>query len=233
MTKIEVRLIALILLGSPMFLLAGAASRPSEPVGLRGFLDPAYKSFTLVWKPSASASLAGYNIYRRTTLRGTPVKINAYLSPLNVFADRVNGETFYYSVRAVDADGNESGDFAVIDSSPDTRVYFLEDDSKAPASALEKAHAYPVPFTPNGDGFNDIVNVVVQNPNGSATNGTIFDLDGRLVSHMTLPAQTAGTSTTLTWNGSDTSGRTAPSGLYVYQVLGDGKVITGTVAVAR
>ena len=44
---------------------------------------------------------------------------------------------------------------------------------------------------------------------------------------------TNGIGTTLTWDGKDTSGAVVPSGAYIYRIMGEGKVFTGTVAVAR
>lgn len=360
-----------------VFLLAWAAAPPGssasagagEPMGLRGYSDFSRKSFTLMWE---SAAGVGYNIYRRDTLRGTPIKINPYVLPIPVFADRINGQTYYYTIRAIDSTGLESPESLIIDSSIDIRLYFLASDqrtiliipasaaaplqssknewgvpltitmteepadgvvrslnfqfvrgdngkavkgvslsrceaavsigynsiggqltpgapnsipsaadlpmpespeqllvywnngvqwikiggtldheagtiniassqlgryqlrvaARAPALALEKSNIFPSLFTPNGDGYNDQLYFVLENPNSAAVRGEIHDLSGRFVAELT-PGQAGGIGTTLLWNGHDSSGSTVSSGLYIYRVVGDGKEITGTVAVAR
>jgi hypothetical protein len=39
--------------------------------------------------------------------------------------------------------------------------------------------------------------------------------------------------TVLYWDGRDTAGTIVPSGVYLYQIEVDGKVLSGTVVVAR
>lgn len=350
------------------------AAFDGHPHGLKGVLSPNRSAFTLLWEPVAQA--VGYNIYRRSSLKGDPVKVNAYLSSLTVFADRVDGRTYYYSVAAVDASGAESAPSFLVDSSPDTRVIYLAPDgvtcvilpqnaadmlrpahnpygvaltiqlkeediaqnrdivrevrlqlvrtdtgeeikdvafpapgalvyvgyhmvngqlargapraagsehalvsgaapealvlywnngvswielggindrnaqtvntvspvlghyqlrtaSKASALSLEKSNVFPSLFTPNGDGFNDQVYFVLDNPNGAAVTGEIFDLMGRHIATLPAPSQPLGPATTLTWIGLDSQGSSVPSGLYVYRIKGDGTTLTGTIAVGR
>ncbi|MBV9080246.1 MAG: hypothetical protein JO102_03910, partial [Elusimicrobia bacterium] len=105
----------------------------------------------------------------------------------------------------------------------------------APAASLKlsRANVYPRIFTPNGDGFNDRVFMILENPNNAEVSGEIRDLTGRLVVTLPPPTLTAGIGTTLSWAGRDSSNAVVPSGLYVYRIEGDGTTITGTVAVAR
>jgi len=83
-------------------------------------------------------------------------------------------------------------------------------------------------FTPNGDGKNDVVLMRFDNPNRSAVEGKIFDLRGAFVATM----QAGPDPNTLMWDGR-MNGRTVTSGVYLYQVTGDGKTFNGTVVVAR
>jgi hypothetical protein len=64
----------------------------------------------LTWTPNNEADLAGYNVYRREG-DPQPQKINAELVKTPAFRDSgvVPGQTYFYSVSAVDLRSNESG----------------------------------------------------------------------------------------------------------------------------
>lgn len=350
---------------------------PNTPMGLKGILDPTGHAFTLTWEEvmqnsdgSPLTDLAGYNVYRRTTLNGSPIRLTATPLTISAFADQVNNQIFYYTVRAIDTSGNESNDSLFADSSPNANVIFVATDSAssvvmpksvndvlrsdhnkygvplsvqvaeipippntnilrqirlefirgdtfqalndtaftlpeavvsvgfnvvngapapgAPVSGqsvsasgsvpqpslywyngvtyvkvggtldsnahtlsikssylgtyqirstaqaeslvLDQANVYPRLFTPNGDGFNDNVFFVLENPNNSSVSGDVFDLAGRFVAHL-KPLN--GIGTTLYWDGKDLNGIVVPSGAYLYKVQGEGKTFTGTVGVAR
>jgi len=61
--------------------------------------------------------------------------------------------------------------------------------------------------------------------------GTVYDLTGARVADMT-PAATSPTAALL-WDGKDGNGQTVAGGIYIYQVVFEGKTATGTVVVAR
>ncbi|MBL8024699.1 MAG: gliding motility-associated C-terminal domain-containing protein [Elusimicrobia bacterium] len=85
-------------------------------------------------------------------------------------------------------------------------------------------------FTPNGDGRNDVTVVRLDNPNGEATHGTIYDTDGARVADMaTGPAP----GLSLTWDGCDANGASVPGGVYIYQVIVGGRRATGTIVVSK
>ncbi|HBL15677.1 MAG TPA: hypothetical protein DD417_02645 [Elusimicrobia bacterium] len=84
--------------------------------------------------------------------------------------------------------------------------------------------------TPNDDGKNDFIIFVFDNPNGADVAGTVFDLRGAKVADMAagpIPDRKS-----LQWDGK-MNGKAATSGVYVYQIKGDGKTFNGTVVVAR
>jgi len=87
-------------------------------------------------------------------------------------------------------------------------------------------------FTPNGDGWNDYLEIHYANPRDAFVNGKIYDLRGALIAEM----EKRSGAETLIWNGKDTDGHTVPGGVYIYQieVVGaENKIINGTVVVAR
>jgi fibronectin type 3 domain-containing protein len=63
----------------------------------------------VVWTPDTDTDLAGYNLYRREE-GGAEMKINQQLLSSSSYRDSsaVSGHTYFYSVSAVDARGNES-----------------------------------------------------------------------------------------------------------------------------
>lgn len=83
-------------------------------------------------------------------------------------------------------------------------------------------------LTPNGDGKNDVMLMIFDNPRRAPVSGKVYDLRGAYVATM-APGLAADT---LQWDGK-MNGKPVTSGVYIYQVEGDGKVFNGTVVVAR
>ena len=84
-------------------------------------------------------------------------------------------------------------------------------------------------ITPNGDGLNDIVIFTYDpGPNNVVATGRIYDLKGMFVANMTQGL----VPNTMTWDG-QMNGKYVTSGVYVYEIKGDGKTFTGTIVVAR
>jgi hypothetical protein len=83
---------------------------PSIPVGLAVVAVPEEKSMDLSWTSDADPDLAGYFVYRREDTT-SPVRISpAQPIPAPSFRDISvqSGHRYFYSVSAVDRDGNES-----------------------------------------------------------------------------------------------------------------------------
>jgi gliding motility-associated-like protein len=111
--------------------------------------------------------------------------------------------------------------------------YQVRTTAAASSLNLEQANVFPRLFTPNGDGFNDHVYFILENPNSVDVHGEIFDLMGRHVATLPAPVGNTGIGTTMTWDGKDSKGSVVPSGAYYYKIQGEGKTFTGTVGVAR
>ncbi|MGH9602534.1 MAG: hypothetical protein ACRD24_09115 [Terriglobales bacterium] len=105
--------------------LAHDAFPPAVPQNIQAVFAAAAQGFIdLTWTPGADADLAGYNVYRRDPVPphrraasagdpgefGPPHKINAELVKAPAFRDaRIErGQSYLYSVSAVDLRGNES-----------------------------------------------------------------------------------------------------------------------------
>ena len=64
----------------------------------------------LSWNASTSPSVAGYNVYRATSITGSYSRINAVLNSSMSYTDATvqSGQTYYYATTAVDSSGVES-----------------------------------------------------------------------------------------------------------------------------
>ncbi|MFH1379226.1 MAG: hypothetical protein ABII23_02995 [bacterium] len=99
------------------------------------------------------------------------------------------------------------------------------------ATSFELVQIWPTKtFTPNGDGINDEINFNFENPKESVVTGKIFDITGGYVADLKTGLNG---SWSLLWDGKDRSGSYAPKGVYIYQIEADGKIINGTIIVAR
>lgn len=84
---------------------------PAVPVGLQAVADAETKAIDLSWQPNTEADLAGYVVYRRDAgSNAAPVRISKDVQPAPTFHDAnvQPGQSYAYSVSAVDHDGNES-----------------------------------------------------------------------------------------------------------------------------
>jgi len=84
-------------------------------------------------------------------------------------------------------------------------------------------------FTPDNDSINDVFHVAYENPADQRVEGKIFDINGRFVGRMAQGS----IENSLEWDGRDTGGGYAPKGVYLYQLESAGKIINGTIVVAR
>ena len=112
-------------------------------------------------------------------------------------------------------------------------IYQVRTFEAATSLTLDKNSVFPRIFTPNGDGINDVVYFVIENPNHSAVDGKIYDVAGGEVADIRMAGAGAPTSDTMVWDGRDRSGRTVHAGIYIYRISGEGKKMTGTVVVAK
>lgn len=112
-----------------------------------------------------------------------------------------------------------------------------------PDQVIVSAKADPNPFTPNGDGRNDVTfisffvsNLIVERP----VTINLFDVTGRLVRSLLDTKSTAQAyveQNAIRWDGRDINGRLLPPGLYIYQIKVDvdglsPAVVTKTVSIA-
>ncbi|MBI3587023.1 MAG: gliding motility-associated C-terminal domain-containing protein, partial [Ignavibacteriales bacterium] len=112
-----------------------------------------------------------------------------------------------------------------------------------PEQIIVDATADPNPFTPNGDGKNDVTyisffvsNLVAERP----ITVKIYDVSGRIVRTLLETKSTAQAyveQNALRWDGRNDNGTLLPPGLYIYQIIVDvdglsPAVVTKTVSIA-
>jgi len=75
---------------------------------------------SLDWSHAAEAHLSGYNVYRSAGQGGPYTKMNASLVAASEYTDSdvINGNQYYYVVKAVDKSGNESGASNEVSANP-------------------------------------------------------------------------------------------------------------------
>jgi hypothetical protein len=100
----------------------------------------------------------------------------------------------------------------------------------ATLGSLTLTKVAPRIFTPNGDGFNDKARLEFDNPEQLPITGTVYDLAGARVADLKPGSDP---NSVLLWDGKDGDGQTVAGGIYIYQVVFEGKTATGTVVVAR
>ncbi|MBK8575544.1 MAG: gliding motility-associated C-terminal domain-containing protein [Elusimicrobia bacterium] len=145
-----------------------------------------------------------------------------------------NGATWVKVAQAnVEERGVGAGDLTVSFNTAVQGVYQIRQFDVATELTLDKAAVFPQIFSPNGDGINDLIYFVIQNPKQSSVSGRIIDMGGAEVGVLRPAGSGAPTEDTLTWDGRDSSGQSVPPGVYIYQIKGEGKTITGTMVIAR
>lgn len=92
---------------------------------------------------------------------------------------------------------------------------------------------YPRVITPNGDGINDLVFFLFDNPTDAPIKGSIYDLRAAKIADTKRSDLFAGPNSVMTWDGKDDSGSVVAGGVYLYKVEVGEKTFTGSVSVAR
>jgi gliding motility-associated-like protein len=170
-------------------------------------------------KPKASVGLS-YEVNGQGTVKGTNIKASQAGRNLALF--------WFNGIEWVKLGARADTDEQVITiKMKKLGRYKIKQVSAATEFTLNKV--YPRIFTPNNDGLNDAVNFEYANPNEKGIVCRIFDIRGALVRQLDIGQ----TETSFAWDGKDEKGKVAPSGVYIYQLEGEGKVINGTVILAK
>ena len=186
---------------------------------------------------------AGYNSLPRSA-RGSILGTGRLIKIRFTARVFLNGSTFKAFVRSTDpsADtGEEQLLWQQVD--PDNATTLTEGEGltivvPVESKVIDDVVIAPNPFTPNGDGINDVLEVnfsVFRVMQEREVRMRVYTLDGRLIWEEDL--MLSGGRHQFRWNGTDASGETVPPGLYLCQLhLGadwgesEGKTVTQPIA---
>jgi gliding motility-associated-like protein len=184
-------------------------------------------------QPQATVAV-GYGVAAGQVTRGAPASGNSRgpamlgVTPQNLSLYWFNGVTWVRIGGKLDALQQ-----VIKTKSSYLGSYQLRAQGGSTSLALSQGNVYPRLFSPNGDGLNDRVYFILENPNNAQVSGEIFDKNGRHVRNLPPAAQQSGIGTTLSWDGKDNQGVVVPGGAYIYKITGEDKTFTGSVGVAR
>ncbi len=180
---------------------------PAAPLNLAGEQVYTPEGMQLTWDPNSEGDLAGYNIYRGTSsgfIPGPGNFVTSTADTLTFDGDWSWEAGYWYKIAAVDIHGNESP-FAVTGPGEITG-----DDPMPMPEATFLAQNYPNPFNP-------ITSIGFGIKASGYVSIRIYDAAGRLVTTLVDESRLAGRYTT-EWNGQNTDGSTAASGVYFYRL---------------
>ncbi len=153
---------------------------PREPSGLRGTLSPDRNSITLNWHAvtqnadgTPCTDLTGYNIYRTDNIHlDIWTLVNGSLVTNLFWTDNsVNGQIFYYRVKAEDSANNESTNATmIIDSSTNTNIIALATDFYTKILTPQTNNS---PLYLESNNFNDDLVLTITQPQISINDGSI------------------------------------------------------------
>jgi fibronectin type 3 domain-containing protein len=90
----------------------------------------------------------------------------------------------------------------------------------------------PKVFTPGIAPYQKIT-FYVDNPDGDKVVGKVFDLRSEFVADLKADGDPTSSNVILEWDGQTSDSGPAHKGVYIYQIEGSGKVVNGTIVVAR
>ncbi|OGR85073.1 MAG: hypothetical protein A3J74_08670 [Elusimicrobia bacterium RIFCSPHIGHO2_02_FULL_57_9] len=161
-------------------------------------------------------------VLRYATSGGAPVPAALRSENLGIYWD--NGVEFKKMYGEINA-----ADQTVLVESPNLGTYQIRSLLRSDGAVFDLSNLSSRVITPNGDGLNDILIFGYDSgPNNVTPAGKIYDLHGAVVGTMT-PGLVPNT---LTWDGR-MNGRVVTSGVYYYQIRGDGKTFNGSIVIAR
>jgi len=107
-----------------------------------------------------------------------------------------------------------------------SRLLFLSEEIRTPASLLALHQNRPNPFNPS-------TTISFTLPAECAVRLDVYDVSGRLVARLVDGARQGAGTHDVEWNGRDVSGRAAASGIYVYRLIAGKETISRKMVLLR
>lgn len=178
---------------------------PMAPAGL--LIEDSGEDFVnLSWAASPDEDFMQFRLFRSLTDDFTGVDpLNIQIENGYVDENVEVGNTYYYMVRAVDANGNLSGPSEVVS----TTIVSIDDDRGIPTDFVLEQN-YPNPFNPS-------TQITFGLPSTSHVVLEVYNLLGQKVRVLVSETLPAGYITT-SWDGLDQNGDQVSSGTYIYRM---------------
>jgi len=157
------------------------------------------------WDASMADDFQYFEIYRATNSTFDDALVFASVEPEFMDADVAVGQTYYYMVSAIDANGNASEGTNPVTTS----IVSIHDTDGMPTS-FGLSQNYPNPFNPT-------TSIEFALPEASSVTLEIYNLLGQKVRTLVNGHTPAGYIST-NWNGLDQNGQELSSGTYIYRL---------------
>jgi hypothetical protein len=157
------------------------------------------------WEMSMADDFQYFEVYRATNPDFTDADVYATVETMFSDGDVIIGQTYYYAVSAVDANGNMSETTNVV-----TTSIVSVDDLEMIPTAYGLSQNYPNPFNPT-------TSIEFALPEAAQVSLEIYNLLGQKVRTLVngyVPAGYINTS----WDGLDQNGKEISSGTYIYRL---------------
>ncbi|MBC8377249.1 MAG: carboxypeptidase regulatory-like domain-containing protein [FCB group bacterium] len=157
------------------------------------------------WEMSMADDFQYFEVYRATNPDFTDADVYATVEPMFSDGDVIIGQTYYYAVSAVDANGNMSETTNVV-----TTSIVSVDDLEMIPTAYGLSQNYPNPFNPT-------TSIEFALPEAAEVSLEIYNLLGQKVRTLVTGYVPAGYINT-SWDGLDQNGKEISSGTYIYRL---------------
>jgi len=177
------------------------------------------KKVKISWNSySYSGEIASYNVYRSETSGGPYTKVGTTSSINYTDTDVTNGTTYYYKITA---NVNVGG------TTEETEIDLSSEVSATPHPGIAVSNN---PFTPNSSNpAFQRVTFTVYNPTNELIELKVYQPTGVLINTITVNG-----GSTISWDGTNSSGGVVEGGVYVYQIKVGGSVVgNGSVILAK
>lgn len=189
---------------------------PAMPAPFTGFFDGS--ASRLAWHPNSEPDLAGYRLYRGSSIGFVPGPGNFVTAQPDTGYIDATGAPYIYKLTAVDVHGNESPAAILI---PTGTLATGPDEP----TRLALAGASPNPLRETG------TIAFTLSRSGDATLQAL-DLSGRVLATLARGEHAAGAHA-VAWDGRDAHGRRLAAGIVFVRLAAEGRVLTQRVVLSR
>ena len=174
----------------------------------------------LAWDAPVDADFGHFLVYRSLSEDFSGVEPTALIEHNHTDTDVEIGNTYYYMVKAVDANGNVSEGSEIVS----TLIVSVNEARGIPSDFVLEPN-YPNPFNPS-------TQITYGLPTSSFVSLEVYNILGQRVRTLVADVQDAGY-ITVNWDGLDSHGDLVPSGTYIYRLRTPTQVMSQKMLLLR